>query len=107
MGKKELQGEGIKELENFPRKMIIKKIDTEYDDITKDKRRWALISGMFVSSVSASVLISNVDFDDAVKLEIETLNSFDSLEKYLSLTTPEVWKIISNSVESFIANVQK
>lgn len=111
MEEKELQGE----LENsneiaeqrVARNLIIKKIDKEFDEETKDKRRWALIAGMFSSGVSASVLLSNVDIVEAVKNEIETLNSFESLGRYLSVTTPDMWGAISSSVTSFIESVNQ
>lgn len=92
--------------QHLVRKLEIKKIDKEFDDETKDKRRWALISGMFSSGVSASVLLSNISFSEAVRTEIETLNSFESLGRYLAVTTPDMWKLISISVNSFIVNAQ-
>lgn len=84
------------------RKLMIKKIDKEYDEEMKDKKRWALISGMYISGVLAPVLLSNVELVDAAQTEIETLNSFESLGRYLAVTTPEMWSQISSSIQNFI-----
>lgn len=84
------------------RKFTIKKIDKEYDEETKDKKRWALISGMYISGVLAPVLLSNAELVEAAQVEIETLNSFESLGRYLVVTTPEMWGQISTSIQNFI-----
>lgn len=84
------------------KKFMIKRIDKEYDEETKDKKRWALISGMYISGVLAPVLLSNAEFVEAAQTEIETLNSFESLGRYLSVTTPEMWSLISSSIQNFL-----
>lgn len=84
------------------KKFSIKKIDNVYDEETKDKKRWALISGMYISGVLAPVLLSNAELVEAVQTEIEVLNSFESLGRYLSVTTPDMWSLISSSVQNFV-----
>lgn len=93
--------------EYIGKKLTIKRIDKEYDEETKDKKRWALISGMYISGVLAPVLLSNVDFVEAAQTEIETLNSFESLGRYLMVTTPEMWGQISSSIQNFIEVYKK
>lgn len=73
------------------RRLKIKSVVNEISDEYKSKVKYAIISGVCFTGVAVATYFSGVDAEQALKTEIEALNSFDALKDYLATFTPAMW----------------
>ena len=82
----------------------LKIVKTE-NTINEERRRKihsAILSGVFMAGMVAAVHFSGFDVDDAIRMEIEAINSMNALKEYLGMITPAMWATAAGTVINII-----
>lgn len=80
------------------RTLKIVQIENTINDEKKQKVKSAVLSGIFITGMVAAVHFSGVDVENAIRLELEAINSMDALKEYFSTITPAMWATAAGTV---------
>ena len=83
------------------RRLKIKSVNNVILEELEQKNKYAFISGAFFAGVVAATYFSGININQAIQMEIQSLNSFDALKDYLSSFTPAMWATLAGTAVSF------
>jgi hypothetical protein len=73
------------------RRLKILEVEHDLDDASKKRRGYSIAAGICFVGMMVAEQFSGVNPAEAIKTEIEALNSFDSLKEYMGYFTPAMW----------------
>ena len=91
------------------REFEIKKIQNTLTEEHKRKNIMAIVSGIMIAGLTASVHFSGIDPTEALAVEMKALNSFEALKQYLSMLTPATYAAaigMAGSISAYIKHAR-
>lgn len=88
------------------RRLKIKSISNTLSSENLKKKAMAIISGICLAGLAAAIHFSGIDPNEAVAMEIQSLNSFDACKEYLSMITPAMYGTLVTSALSISSYIK-